>query len=96
MLTNRQSVVSLTSSASLAEQDPTHHRRGKRRSLKPSTRSRTCLQVDEARDARRKKIISEFYDTEKSYVDGLDLVYSVDMFAPPMIDLLIVFGFSTF
>ncbi|KAI6027049.1 hypothetical protein EDC04DRAFT_3116184 [Pisolithus marmoratus] len=30
---------------------------------------------NEARDARRDKIITEFYDTEKSYFNGLDLVY---------------------
>jgi len=47
-------------------------RRGsRRRDLKP---------VDEARESRRKNVIQEFYETEKAYVDGLDLVYSVRPF----------------
>ena len=33
--------------------------------------------VNEARESRRQKVIQEFYETEKAYVGGLDLVYSV-------------------
>ncbi|KAI6029945.1 hypothetical protein BKA83DRAFT_4225760 [Pisolithus microcarpus] len=50
---------------------PTQHRtRTKRvhRHRRPS--------ADDARDARRDKIITEFYETEKSYFNGLDLVYN--------------------
>ncbi|KAH9947082.1 hypothetical protein B0H21DRAFT_807905 [Amylocystis lapponica] len=32
--------------------------------------------VNEQREARRRKVINEFYDTEKSYLDGLELIYS--------------------
>ncbi|KAI6108844.1 hypothetical protein EV401DRAFT_1999041 [Pisolithus croceorrhizus] len=39
--------------------------------------------ADDARDARRDKIITEFYDTEKSYFNGLDLVY--DHFLTPVL-----------
>ena len=33
--------------------------------------------VDELQNNKRRKVVREFYDTEKAYVDGLDLVYSV-------------------
>ncbi|KAI6117150.1 Dbl homology domain-containing protein, partial [Pisolithus croceorrhizus] len=39
--------------------------------------------ADDARDARRDKIIAEFYDTERSYFNGLDLVY--DHFLTPVL-----------
>ncbi|PCH34411.1 hypothetical protein WOLCODRAFT_95398 [Wolfiporia cocos MD-104 SS10] len=32
--------------------------------------------IDEQREAKRRKVINEFHETEKSYVDGLDLIYS--------------------
>lgn len=35
--------------------------------------------IDEQREAKRRKVINEFHDTEKSYVDGLELIYSVRM-----------------
>jgi hypothetical protein len=35
------------------------------------------LKVDDAREAKRLKIIHEFYETERAYVDGLELIYSV-------------------
>lgn len=35
---------------------------------------------DEARTSKRRKIIEEFYETERAYVDGLELVYSVRLF----------------
>ncbi|KIO01458.1 hypothetical protein M404DRAFT_28761 [Pisolithus tinctorius Marx 270] len=48
--------------------------------LSPQRRTRTRrvhrrTSSDEARDARRVKIVTEFYETEKSYFNGLDLVY---------------------
>ncbi|KAM6496696.1 hypothetical protein JOM56_007169 [Amanita muscaria] len=39
--------------------------------------------VREAREAKRRKIVQEFYDTEKSYVGGLDFIYH--HFLSPMI-----------
>ena len=33
--------------------------------------------LDEMQANKRQKVVHEFYDTEKAYVDGLDLVYSV-------------------
>lgn len=33
--------------------------------------------VDDHRDAKRRKIIDEFYETERSYMEGLELIYSV-------------------
>lgn len=35
--------------------------------------------IDEQRDAKRRKIINEFYETERTYVEGLDLIYSVSL-----------------
>ncbi|KIK92638.1 hypothetical protein PAXRUDRAFT_34429 [Paxillus rubicundulus Ve08.2h10] len=78
VLAQRQSVVSLTPSGSLAE-DQVHvhqHRRARRRSLNPAGRSHRQIQADDDRQAKRAKIIAEFYATEKSYLDGLDLVYN--------------------
>ena len=42
--------------------------RRKRRDLKP---------IDEAREIKKRKVIDEFYATEKAYVGGLELIYSV-------------------
>ena len=38
--------------------------------------------IDEQREAKRRKVINEFHETEKSYVDGLELIYSVRMSSP--------------
>ncbi|KAH0836488.1 hypothetical protein J3R83DRAFT_8122 [Lanmaoa asiatica] len=74
---HRQSVASLASFDSLAEESVVHqHRRAKRRSLNPATRSHRRTQADDDRQAKRSRVISEFYATEKSYLDGLDLVYN--------------------
>jgi FYVE/RhoGEF/PH domain-containing protein 5/6 len=40
-------------------------------------RKKEVRPLDEAREAKRLKIIHEFQDTERAYVEGLDLVYSV-------------------
>ncbi|KAI0033840.1 hypothetical protein K488DRAFT_12415, partial [Vararia minispora EC-137] len=42
-------------------------RNGRKRELKP---------VDESKEEKRKKVIGEFYETERTYVQGLDLIYS--------------------
>ncbi|KAF9244171.1 hypothetical protein BU15DRAFT_42201 [Melanogaster broomeanus] len=77
-LAQRQSVVSFASFDSPREEHfPAHqHRRAKRRSLNPSGRSHRHTQADDDRLAKTAKIIAEFYATEKSYLDGLDLVYN--------------------
>ncbi|THH18614.1 hypothetical protein EW146_g2389 [Bondarzewia mesenterica] len=39
-------------------------------------RKKDLRPVDEEREAKRRKIIEEFYETERTYVKGLDLIYS--------------------
>ncbi|EIM83574.1 uncharacterized protein STEHIDRAFT_83759 [Stereum hirsutum FP-91666 SS1] len=39
-------------------------------------RKRELRPVNEAKEEKRKKVIEEFYETERTYVDGLDLIYS--------------------
>ncbi|KAH9885451.1 hypothetical protein C8Q73DRAFT_795868 [Cubamyces lactineus] len=39
-------------------------------------RRRESRVVDEQKEAKRRKVITEFYETEKSYLDGLELIYS--------------------
>jgi len=57
---------------------------GKGRPIPPeSPRRRNRLRdtsmkpLDELKANKRHKVVREFYDTEKAYVDGLDLIYSV-------------------
>lgn len=35
---------------------------------------------DKGKEAKRRKIVLEFYETERAYVDGLELIYSVCVF----------------
>lgn len=94
---HRHSVASLASFDSLADESVVvhQHRRAKRRSLNPAARSHRRTQVDDDRQAKRSKIISEFYATEKSYLDGLDLVYNVCIHQPfQMIDCSFRVAFS--
>jgi FYVE, RhoGEF and PH domain containing 5/6 len=55
---------------------------GKSRLESPRRRTRRDVPkpVDDIREAKRRKVIEEFYDTEKAYVDGLELIYSVSYF----------------
>lgn len=49
--------------------DPTRRRkRARETSAKPT---------DERQNLKKRKIVEEFYETEKAYVDGLELIYSV-------------------
>ena len=48
-------------------------RRRRRDSIRP---------MDETQVVKRRKIITEFYETERAYVEGLDLIYSVSSCAP--------------
>lgn len=59
---------------------------GKGRPIPPeSPRRRNRLRdtstkpLDELQTNKRRKVVREFYETEKAYVDGLDLVYSVSL-----------------
>ncbi|EGO20548.1 hypothetical protein SERLADRAFT_417762, partial [Serpula lacrymans var. lacrymans S7.9] len=49
-------------------------------------RRRTGVHIDEMRLAKRRRVIHEFYDTERTYADGLDLIYS--HFLTPIIESL--------
>lgn len=96
-LQNRQSIVSTVSFDSLPEEDhgavpvtPVVIRNAvKAPKLRPSSldisrrahRRRESRAVDELREAKRRKVITEFYETEKSYLDGLELIHSVRPFS---------------
>ena len=90
---NRQSIVSTASFDSLPEEGhapvavtPVVIRNAVRApKLRPSSidvsrkalRRRDSRMVDEQREGKRRKVIAEFYETEKSYLDGLELIHSV-------------------
>lgn len=46
-------------------------------SKRPRRRRDSTKPTDDTKLVRRRKIIAEFYDTERAYVEGLDLIYSV-------------------
>src|SRR6266478_4568532 len=82
---NRQSVASLASFESLSENgtsqnSPTKMLRSRRISIenhRRGVRRRGYQAPDKERDTRRRKVIQEFYETERTYVQGLDLIYEV-------------------
>ena len=89
-LLHRQSVVSMASFDSLQRSDSELAKccneksfvnsKGYTHSFEKSRRHSRRKEVgplDEAREAKRLKIIHEFHDTERAYVQGLDLIYSV-------------------
>ncbi|KAG1817202.1 uncharacterized protein BJ212DRAFT_156981 [Suillus subaureus] len=78
---HRQSVASFASFDSLPEEPVI--RRPKRRSLNRKHSRTPNTPADIAREAKRTKVIREFWDTERSYVQGLDLVH--DHFLTPII-----------
>ncbi len=41
------------------------------------TRDTSTKPTDERQISKRRRIVDEFYETEKAYVDGLELIYSV-------------------
>lgn len=57
---------------------PRRHAPGKGRIESPRRRTRRDVHIhaDDIREAKRKKVIEEFYETERTYVDGLELIYS--------------------
>jgi len=77
VIAHRQSLLSVSSDAEEASVLAHQYRRVKRRSLNPGARPRRRTPEDDARDAKRDKVVSEFHDTERSYLDGLNLVYNV-------------------
>ncbi|KAH9049544.1 hypothetical protein EDB84DRAFT_1453243 [Lactarius hengduanensis] len=94
---NRQSVVSLASFESLSEHgasrssivSPTkksHSRRTTLEARRKGVRRRGYRAPDEEAEAKRRKVIEEFYETERTYVQGLDLIY--ELFLTPIIAAL--------
>ena len=77
---HRQSAASIISFELQEEPVVRHHRR---RSLN-RRHSRTLTPVDAAREAKRAKVVREFWDTERSYVEGLDLVHDVSIPPPDL------------
>ncbi|KAI0640206.1 hypothetical protein C8Q77DRAFT_118740 [Trametes polyzona] len=91
-LQNRQSIVSTASFDSLPEEPhgpipvtPAVIRNAVRGpKQRPSSldvarravRRRESRVVDEQKETKRRKVITEFYETEKSYLDGLELIHS--------------------
>ena len=92
-LLHRQSVVSTASFDSLPEEGsspvsplPAANRSPSKRmrsrplpseSPKKAHRKKELPPVDEEREIKKRKIIEEFYVTERTYVEGLDLIYTV-------------------
>jgi hypothetical protein len=96
---NRQSVVSLASFESLPERgapqsmiaSPTRKVKSRRPSIEAhrrGVRRRGHQPHDKERDAKRSKVIQEFYDTERTYVQGLDLIYEVSLTLLELVELL--------
>ncbi|KAL6308388.1 hypothetical protein BKA93DRAFT_725852 [Sparassis latifolia] len=101
-LAHRQSVVSTVSFESLIEEGPSmpaaappvsrspvrgaRHRPSSIDIARRGARKSLPRPVDEQREAKRRKVINEFYETEKSYVGGLELIYS--HFLTPIISSL--------
>ncbi|KAF9553664.1 hypothetical protein CPC08DRAFT_744681 [Agrocybe pediades] len=87
-LIHRASVASVASFDSLPEDDDGSPRRHTKANPGKSAqghvesprrrRARDSSQrpVDDRQAAKRRKVIDEFYETEKAYVDGLELIYS--------------------
>jgi hypothetical protein len=65
-----------------------HAKEGARRSGRPvsveigkrAARRKEPLHMDEMKETKRRKVIMELYETERAYVDGLDLIYSVRIY----------------
>ncbi|KAH6889083.1 hypothetical protein BKA70DRAFT_1330418 [Coprinopsis sp. MPI-PUGE-AT-0042] len=79
-LLHRHSVVSVASFDSHPEEEGLHgvlRSPGKRKTRLESPRRRDrSIKPDPSRLLKRRKIIDELYETEKTYVEGLDLVYT--------------------
>lgn len=88
-LVNRQSIVSTLSFDLLPEDKPAPSHPlpsimrdvSKRHSGvdggRRQSRRREVRIVDEQAQAKKRKVTEEFFETEKSYVEGLELIYSV-------------------
>ncbi|KAH9934090.1 uncharacterized protein BXZ73DRAFT_46031 [Epithele typhae] len=44
--------------------------------VRRGVRRRESRVIDDQREAKRRKVITEFYETERSYLDGLELIHS--------------------
>jgi FYVE/RhoGEF/PH domain-containing protein 5/6 len=92
--THRQSITSVASFNSTPEggsansgagAEPMEPKAAKKKRPRPAStqlagRAGNRRPVDEARESKRRKVIHEFYETEKAYIEGLELIYSVRTF----------------
>ncbi|KAI0066576.1 hypothetical protein BV25DRAFT_1849149 [Artomyces pyxidatus] len=89
LVLNRQSVVSMASFDSLPEEgsppplianrSPAKKPKSRPTSMEPQRRGVRRREVrlpNEQSEAKRKRVVEEFYETERTYVEGLDLIYS--------------------
>ncbi|KAL0567367.1 hypothetical protein V5O48_014626 [Marasmius crinis-equi] len=53
-----------------------YNKRPKRLSMSSNRKSQHVGKTNEATEEKRRKVINEFYATERAYVDGLELIYS--------------------
>ncbi|KAJ7147665.1 hypothetical protein C8R43DRAFT_1129581 [Mycena crocata] len=87
--TRRESVVSVASFDSLPEEGesspgspaiPVVMRNvnpARRPKVRPVSSNRKLVRpLDDAKEAKRRNVIQEFYETERAYVDGLEMIYS--------------------
>ncbi|KAK7031745.1 hypothetical protein R3P38DRAFT_2925523 [Favolaschia claudopus] len=79
---HRESVVSVASFDSLPEEGESPTTPAVMRNVNPQRRSKVRPTSSHRKlpngklEAKRRKVIKEFYETEKAYVDGLELIYS--------------------
>ncbi|KIM44782.1 hypothetical protein M413DRAFT_25208 [Hebeloma cylindrosporum] len=64
---SRTPVKGLGKSRPISVESPRRRKRARDTSIKPD---------DDRHASRRRKVVDEFYETEKAYVDGLELIYS--------------------
>jgi hypothetical protein len=87
-MVHRQSIASMASFDSLPEEagnsygvipSPGKSKRSGSRptSFEVSRKGNKRRTINDAKVTKRRRIINEFYETERSYVDGLELIYSV-------------------
>ncbi|KAI5118054.1 hypothetical protein M0805_005901 [Coniferiporia weirii] len=94
-LTSFDSFPEENTGGSVLDNPPAHGHGGRRAphrpfsleiNRRPRRRKDSARPLDESKAAKRRKIIAEFYGTERAYVEGLDLIYS--HFLTPIIESL--------
>lgn len=83
-LAHRQSVASVASTDAALENGVAHAawRKFPESSARKAKKKDAARRDDETRETKRYKVITEFLDTEKAYVQGLDLIYDVSRSYP--------------